>query len=91
MYMRKETISLIVLSLLSAGLMSLPFLAPHCSIAALFGLVPLLCMNRIAEVHNIRHFWFWHYLTFVLWNAATTFWVCNATVGGGLFAIFANV
>ena len=90
MYMRKETISLIVLSLLSAGLMSLPFLAPHCSIAALFGLVPLLCMNRIAEVHNIRRFWFWHYLTFVLWNAATTFWVCNATVGGGLFAIFAN-
>jgi len=90
MYMRKETISLIVLSLLSAGLMSIPFLAPHCSIAALFGLVPLLCMNRIAEVHNIKHFWFWHYLTFVLWNAATTFWVCNATVGGGLFAIFAN-
>ena len=24
------------------------------------------------------------------WNAATTFWVCNATVGGGIFAILAN-
>ena len=34
--------------------------------------------------------WLWHYSAFVLWNAATTFWVCNATVGGGLFAIFAN-
>lgn len=32
----------------------------------------------------------WHYLCFVLWNAATTFWVCNATVGGGIFAVLAN-
>ena len=34
--------------------------------------------------------WIYHYSAFVLWNAITTFWVCNATVGGGLFAIFAN-
>ena len=88
--MRKETVSLIILMLLSAALMSIPFLIPHCGIVALIGLVPLLCMERIAEVGKIKRFWIWHYSTFVLWNAATTFWVCISTVGGGLFAIFAN-
>ena len=88
--MRKETVSLIILMLLSAALMSIPFLVPHCGIAALIGLVPLLCMERIAEVGKIKRFWIWHYSTFVLWNAATTFWVCISTVGGGLFAVFAN-
>lgn len=38
----------------------------------------------------MKGFCWWHYLCFVLWNAATTFWVCNATVGGGIFAILAN-
>ena len=37
-----------------------------------------------------KHVWIYHYTAFVLWNALTTFWVCNATVGGGLFAIFGN-
>ena len=37
-----------------------------------------------------KHAWIYHYSTFVIWNAITTFWVCNATVAGGLFAIFAN-
>jgi apolipoprotein N-acyltransferase len=32
----------------------------------------------------------WHYAAFVLWNAFTTFWVCWATVGGGIFAVLAN-
>lgn len=34
--------------------------------------------------------WLWHYSAFLLWNAVTTFWVCNATVGGGIFACVAN-
>ena len=37
-----------------------------------------------------KRIWIYHYSAFVLWNAITTFWVCNATVGGGLFAVFAN-
>ena len=71
-------------------LMSLPFIVPHTGFLALAGLLPLLVMDRIATLTGMRHFWLWHYSAFVLWNAATTFWVCNATVGGGLFAIFAN-
>jgi len=88
--MKAEKALMILLLLLFAALMSIPFLVPHCGVAALFGLVPLLCMERIATYGKYKHFWTWHYSAFVLWNAATTFWVCNATVGGGIFAVLAN-
>ena len=78
------------LAVLFAVLMSLPFLVPHLGFLALFGFVPLLFMDTLADLHRTRHFWWWHYAAFVLWNAATTFWVCNATVGGGIFAVLAN-
>ena len=76
--------------LLFSVLMSIPFLVPHCGFAALFGIVPLLCLERIATLSGVKRVWIWHYSAFFLWNAFTTFWVCNATVGGGIFAIFAN-
>lgn len=79
-----------VLLVLSAVLMSLPWLVPHLGFTALFGLVPLLLMDYIATRDGVKRFWLWHYGTFVLWNAITTFWVCNATVGGGIFAVTAN-
>lgn len=52
--------------------------------------MPLLWAEDIATGDGMKGFCWWHYLCFVLWNAATTFWVCNATVGGGIFAILAN-
>ena len=88
--MKRENILLWGLSVLSAILMSIPFLVPHTGFLALIGLIPLLCMERIATFLEKKHVWIYHYSAFVLWNAMTTFWVCNATVGGGLFAIFAN-
>jgi apolipoprotein N-acyltransferase len=30
------------------------------------------------------------YLAFFIWNIVTTFWVCNASIGGGAMAILAN-
>ena len=78
---------------LAAGfvlLMSVPFLVEGCGWMALLGFVPLLCMERVATERSVKHFWWWHYGTFVAWNAVTTFWVCNATVGGGIFAVLAN-
>ncbi len=71
----------------SALLLSLPFLLPQAGALALCALVPLLWLERTWQG---RGFFWWHYGTFVLWNALTTFWVCNATVGGGIFAILAN-
>ena len=88
--MKKESILLWGLVLLFAVMMSIPFLVPHTGVLALFGLIPLLCMDRIATILQKKRVWIYHYSAFVLWNAITTFWVCNATVGGGLFAIFAN-
>ena len=75
---------------LFAVMMSVPFLVPHTGLLALFGFLPLLAMERIATMLEKKRVWVYHYSAFVLWNAITTFWVCNATVGGGLFAIFAN-
>ena len=76
--------------LLFAVMMSVPFLVPHTGLLALFGILPLLCMERIATILQKKRIWIYHYTAFVLWNTFTTFWVCNATVGGGIFAILAN-
>ena len=88
--MKKENIMIWGLVGLFAILMSIPFLVPHTGFLSLIGLLPLLCMDRIATILEKKRVWIYHYSAFVLWNAITTFWVCNATVGGGLFAIFAN-
>ena len=88
--MKKENIVLWGLVLLFAVMMSVPYIIPHTGWMALFGIVPLLCMERVASMLEKKRIWVYHYSAFVLWNALTTFWVCNATIGGGLFAIFAN-
>ena len=88
--MKKENMLIWGLVVLFALMMSAPFIIPHTGILALFGLVPLLCMELIASQLGRKRIWIYHYSAFVLWNAITTFWVCNATVGGGIFAILAN-
>ena len=74
----------------SAVLLSIPWLVPHTGLLSLVALVPLLLAEYIAQGAGVKRFWIWHYSTFVLWNALTTFWVCNATVGGGIFALLAT-
>lgn len=88
--MRKIRLAMWICVLLSAALMSLPWLVPHCGGFALIGLVPLLCADHIASINGVRRFRIWHYSFFVLWNAITTWWVANATLGGAIFAILAN-
>ena len=81
---------MILLGGLSVFLLSLPFLVPHTGWLALFALVPLLFLEKLGSEAGVKRLWLWYYGVFVLWNAATTFWVCNATVGGGVFAVLAN-
>ena len=88
--MRKQKLIFAALMLLFTLLMSLPWLVPHMGWTALFGLLPLLIMERLASQYKVKHFFWWHYGTFVLWNAVTTWWVGGATVGGAIFAILAN-
>ena len=86
----KQNKLIIILLLLFAGLMSLPYLLPGCGAVALVALVPLLCAQRLAEINGLKRFFCWYYLAFVLFNALTTWWVCKATVGGGIFAVLVN-
>ena len=88
--MTREKKKMMLMALAFAVLMSLPWLLPHAGFLALLGFVPLLMMEKYATEHGVKHFWWWHYGAFVLWNAFTTFWVCWATVGGGVFAVLAN-
>ena len=88
--MSRTRLILWICILLSAVFMSIPWLVPHCGFFALFGLVPLLIAEEIAEKQGVRRSWWMIYLCFVLWNAATTWWVKNATVGGAVFAVLAN-
>ncbi|MBQ7623140.1 MAG: apolipoprotein N-acyltransferase [Bacteroidales bacterium] len=79
-----------LLPLLSGVLLSIPWLIPHCGYLVLFALVPLLVAEYKATESGAKGFMWRHYACFVLWNALTTFWVCNATLAGGIFAILAN-
>ena len=88
--MRKPQLFLWLLCALSALLLSLPWLVPHLGALVLVAFVPLLVADAVAEQCRVRASWIYSAATFVAWNAATTFWVCNATVGGGIFAIVAN-
>ena len=88
--MRKPHAILWLCAALSALLLSLPWLVPHVGALALVAFVPLLFADDVAKELKLRARWVWPAFTFVAWNAATTFWVCNATVGGGIFAICYN-
>lgn len=83
-------IPILALIVLSAILLSVPFLVPGTGFLSLVAFVPLLFAERVAGETRMKGFFWWHYLCFLLWNVATTFWVCNATVGGGIFACVAN-
>lgn len=74
----------------SAVLLSLPYLLPSCGFLSLFAFIPLLSLERILSIEEKKGFVAYSALTFILWNVFTTFWVCNATVGGGIFASLAN-
>ena len=86
--MRKQHAVLWLCAALSAALLSLPWLVPHVGALALVAFVPLLFADEVATELKLRASWLLPAFTFVAWNAATTFWVCNATVGGGIYAIF---
>ncbi len=86
----KQNRIIILLLLLFPLLMSVPFLVPGMGAVSLVALVPLLCAEKIASEMGKRRFFWWYYASFVLFNALTTWWVCKATVGGGIFAVLTN-
>ena len=82
--------NIFILSVLSAVLLSIPFLMPHCGWVALFGFLPLFAAQTLAEVHKVKWFFLYYYFSFILWNAITTFWIWFATPAGAIAAILLN-
>ncbi|MBQ9475938.1 MAG: apolipoprotein N-acyltransferase [Bacteroidales bacterium] len=80
----------LILTLLSLLLLSLPWLLPGCGLLSLIAFVPLLCLDYIVDGCAYKRFFWWYFALFALWNAVTTFWVANATLGGAVFAILYN-
>ena len=84
----KPNKTLALLLVLFTALISLPYLVPHLGVLSLIAFVPLLCAERIATISGKKRFFWWYFAAFLAFNLATTWWVCKATVGGGLFASF---
>lgn len=85
---------LILLSFLSALLLSLAWPLRGFPFLIFIALIPLLMVieqirqnpDRFRLMATFRY----SYITFVLWNAATTYWIWNSTEVGALFAILVN-
>ena len=87
---KKSGLKLLFLALLFGGLMSVPYLVPHCGPVALVAFIPLLYMDKIASDEGIRRFWWYHYLAFLLFNIFSTFWIWFVSEVGSIVAIALN-
>ena len=58
------------------------------------GFVPLLILEKVLSEGKYKHKYFillgCTYLSFLIWNVITTWWVINASLGGGIMAMTAN-
>ncbi len=84
---KKEKKFKLILFILFAILISVPFLVPHTAPLALIAFIPLLLAESFFKG---KMAWINFYLPFLIWNLATTYWIYNATVAGAAAAVFAN-
>lgn len=84
---KKEKKLKLILFILFAILISVPFLLPHTAPLALIAFIPLLLAESFFKG---KMAWINFYLPFLIWNLATTYWIYNATVAGAAAAVIAN-
>ena len=84
---KKEKKLKLILFILFAILISVPFLVPHTAPLALIAFIPLLLAESFFKG---KMAWVNFYLPFLIWNLATTYWIYNATVAGAAAAVIAN-
>lgn len=84
---KKEKKIKLILFILFAILISVPFLVPHTAPLALIAFIPLLLAESFFKG---KMAWINFYLPFLIWNLATTYWIYNATVAGAAAAVIAN-
>ena len=90
----KNTLRLLLLSLLSGLLLSLSWPEVGFSPIIFIALVPLLSVEETlhqtrGSYNNLKLFGY-AYLAFLVWNLGDTWWVKNASLEGALMAFFAN-
>ncbi len=80
------------LAILSSVLMSIGWPPLPLFFVLMIGLVPLLIMEEKIEVakNNKFQFFGYIYLSLLIWNILTTWWVYKASLGGAIFMLFAN-
>ncbi|MDR3366702.1 MAG: apolipoprotein N-acyltransferase, partial [Prevotellaceae bacterium] len=80
----------LLLTLLSALLLSLPWYESFSGLLLLVAFVPLLVVEHDFAVSHRRGFWKYAWLCLLLWNVATTWWIYNATLFGMVGAVIGN-
>jgi apolipoprotein N-acyltransferase len=85
---------IISLSLLSGLLFSIAWPPVGYPILLFVAFIPLLFMEDALLTQKILSgrlkLFFYSYLTFLIWNSSSTYWVCNASPAGGIAAIVLN-
>ena len=80
----------LVLSLLSATLLALPWYSAFSGLILLVAFVPLLVLERDFTLRKADGCWKYYTLTFLVWNAIATYWIYHATMSGAVGAIIGN-
>jgi apolipoprotein N-acyltransferase len=76
------------LSLLSGLLLFAAWPVSAFTFLIFIALIPLLWLEE--QCSSRGQFFLWSYLTLFIWNIGTTWWICEASVTGGLLAILLN-
>jgi apolipoprotein N-acyltransferase len=80
----------LILSLLSAALLTLPWYTPFPGLLLLVAWLPLLVLEDGFSQRGERGCWKYYALTFILWNLFTTWWIYRATAFGAAGAVLGN-
>ncbi len=89
-----KTYQLYLLSTLSGLLLAYAWFPKGLAPLLFFGFVPLLILEHIIFTQPGKHNSFTpfgcSFVTFIIWNVITTYWIKNASFGGAIMAIVSN-
>lgn len=83
----------LILAFLSGILLACSWATYGFSLFIFVAFVPLLWLEWRIRKNNHRtkrKVFLWAYVTFLIWNIVTTWWIWNSTITGAIFAILAN-
>ncbi|RLD78533.1 MAG: apolipoprotein N-acyltransferase, partial [Bacteroidetes bacterium] len=85
-----KTIYLLLLSILSGILLSISWPANGFTPLIFIALVPLFFIQQYVGDNNKKGMFWYSWLTFLIWNVLTTWWIWNSTPGGAMTAFTLN-